>query len=107
MFDYDERRVPGLSHVSRNCLSEVNDDNSSLQKHLESVVVGQPLPHPIMLAHSLSENVPIFALHPNGSFYVPMSIEMAMIRSHFQFPNEPTTSAPLLHPVSHPTNPFA
>ena len=43
------------------------------------------------------ENVPIFALHPKGSFYVPMSVELPLIGAMFNMELSPT---PLLHPVT-------
>lgn len=48
------------------------------------------------------ENVPIFALHPKGAFYVPMSVELSLIRALFN-PASSTSSEnaqPLLHPVT-------
>lgn len=48
------------------------------------------------------ENVPIFALHPKGAFYVPMSVELPLIRALFN-PASSTSSEnaqPLLHPVT-------
>jgi hypothetical protein len=44
------------------------------------------------------ENVPIFALHPKGSFYVPMSVELPLIGALFN--SMETAPAPLLHPVT-------
>jgi len=46
----------------------------------------------------LVENVPIFALHPKGSFYVPMSVELPLIDALFNSMEQ--TPAPLLHPVT-------
>jgi len=72
-------------------------DSRILQKHLETVVVGQPQSLPAAIPTPSLDNVPIFALHPKGTYYVPMSVEMNMIRGLFH--TSDNQSAPLLHPV--------
>lgn len=46
------------------------------------------------------ENVPIFALHPKGAFYVPMSVELPLIQGLFNLPSSTENAQPLLHPVT-------
>ncbi|EFX82020.1 hypothetical protein DAPPUDRAFT_317067 [Daphnia pulex] len=55
-----------------------------------------PAMQPIM------ESVPIFALHPKSAFYVPMSIELSLIRTLFTPPSSSSdpNAQPLLHPVT-------
>nr|CAG4639684.1 EOG090X0J7Y [Daphnia magna] len=47
-----------------------------------------------------AENVPIFALHPKGAFYVPMSVELSLVRALFNPPSSSNNAQPLLHPVT-------
>ena len=46
-------------------------------------------------------SVPIFALHPKGSFYVAMSVQLSLINSLFHPIDAPSsnTPSPVLHPV--------
>lgn len=48
------------------------------------------------------ESVPIFALHPKSAFYVPMSIELSLIRTLFTPPSSSSdpNAQPSLHPVT-------
>nr|CAG4649843.1 EOG090X0J7Y [Scapholeberis mucronata] len=46
------------------------------------------------------ENVPIFALHPKGAFYVPMSVELPLIQGLFNSAPTSENAQPLLHPVT-------
>lgn len=52
------------------------------------------------LPASPAENVPIFALHPKGAFYVPMSVELPLIRAFFNPPPSLENAQPALHPVT-------
>ena len=49
-------------------------------------------------ATGTENNVPIFALHPKGSFYVPMSVQLSLIESLFT--SESTKVQSVLHPVT-------
>ncbi|EFN89077.1 transcription factor cwo isoform X2 [Harpegnathos saltator] len=52
-----------------------------------------------MSSPSSSHGVPIFALHDAGSFYVPLTVEAALIRPHLSFIPD-TGPDTVLHPVT-------
>nr|CAG4642934.1 EOG090X0J7Y [Evadne anonyx] len=79
-------------------------ESNGLSKHLETAIVGtalKPAKAESSLTEQPTENVPIFALHPKGTYYIPMSIELALIGSLFNPPSaDPATEEAILHPVT-------
>ena len=83
------------SSRSQRLNSEETDDSSAYGE----AAVQHHQQQPANLPTQPAENVPIFALHPKGAFYVPMSIELALIRALFNPPSTENAQS-LLHPVT-------
>ena len=82
----------------------VFQESNGLSKHLETAIVGTALKPELAECNFMdqpTENVPIFALHPKGTFYIPMSIELGLIGSLFNPPSaDPANEEAILHPVT-------
>nr|CAG4649007.1 EOG090X0J7Y [Polyphemus pediculus] len=102
--DYDHRVPTERSFPTLKEKKEANAEaEAHLRKHLDTVIIGTPqpeYPEKETPTQQITENVPIFALHPKGSFYVPMSIELALIGSLFNPPVDPSAAQTVLHPVT-------
>jgi hypothetical protein len=64
---------------------------STASSHLTPYSVDPTTPAP-------SQTVPIFALNSKGSYYVPMSVDIGVIRPYMSLYTE--DSCPVLHPVT-------
>lgn len=96
---HDRVLPPPSPPTSTNSSHLTEPSAATLQNHLATAThVGQPQALPAAPPVVVTESVPIFALHPKGTFYVPMSVELNLIRPLFKMP-DPTTT-PLLHPVT-------
>ena len=54
-------------------------------------------PSPVTLANTNSAGVPVFALHPNKTFYIPITIDAALLVPYL---NGTDDLPPVLHPIS-------
>ena len=60
-----------------------------------------PPPSEASPKHGQQQGVPIFALHDNGGFYVPLTLEAALLRPHLGYPSPTDLSQDtVLHPVT-------
>ena len=79
-------------------------ESNILSKHLETAIIGtalKPETAECNVTDQPTENVPIFALHPKGTYYIPMSIELSLIGSLFNPPSaDPANEEAILHPVT-------
>ena len=48
----------------------------------------------------LPPSVPIFALHPEGAYYIPLTMDTSLMTPFIQTTSEDDTKLPILHPVS-------
>jgi hypothetical protein len=78
---------------------ELDDSTVYTVDHMPQQQQQQPSNLPVIQP---MESVPIFALHPKSAFYVPMSIELSLIRTLFTPPSSSSdpNAQPSLHPVT-------
>lgn len=54
-------------------------------------------PSPQPTAHHMTMGIPIFALHPRGTFYIPLTIDSSLVTPYLEGIEE---ISPVLHPIS-------